>query len=118
MVLVNGAEGIGTGWSTNVPCYSPRDIIENLKERLRGRPFKDMHPWYKGFNGLIEVDQTKGNSYICKGLYSLDDSDNKYIEITELPIQRWTKDYKIMLDKMMTPEKGDPEIEDIKEYHG
>lgn len=27
MVLVNGAEGIGTGWSTFVPNYNPRDLI-------------------------------------------------------------------------------------------
>ncbi len=33
MVLVNGAEGIGTGWSTFVPNYNPRDIAENLKAR-------------------------------------------------------------------------------------
>ncbi len=24
MVLVNGAEGIGTGWSTKIPNYNPR----------------------------------------------------------------------------------------------
>ena len=23
LVLVNGSEGIGTGWSTSIPCYSP-----------------------------------------------------------------------------------------------
>lgn len=27
LVLVNGADGIGTGWSTSVPCYNPLDII-------------------------------------------------------------------------------------------
>lgn len=31
MVLVNGAEGIGTGWSTKIPNYNPRDICENLR---------------------------------------------------------------------------------------
>lgn len=30
-VLVNGAEGIGTGWSTSIPNYNPRDIIANLR---------------------------------------------------------------------------------------
>ena len=24
--LINGAEGIGTGWSTLIPCFSPIDI--------------------------------------------------------------------------------------------
>jgi len=28
MVLVNGSAGIGTGWSTDIPCYDPREITE------------------------------------------------------------------------------------------
>jgi hypothetical protein len=36
MVLVNGAEGIGTGWSTSIPNYSPRDIVANLRRLLAG----------------------------------------------------------------------------------
>lgn len=28
MSLVNGAEGIGTGWSTFIDCYNPRDLVE------------------------------------------------------------------------------------------
>ena len=31
MVLVNGAAGIGTGFSTNVPCYNPLVILRTLK---------------------------------------------------------------------------------------
>jgi len=27
MVLVNGSSGIGTGWSTDIPCYNPREIV-------------------------------------------------------------------------------------------
>ena len=27
MVLVNGAEGIGTGWSTKIYNYNPREIV-------------------------------------------------------------------------------------------
>jgi DNA topoisomerase-2 len=36
MVLVNGADGIGTGWSTSIPNYNPRDIVDNLKRLLSG----------------------------------------------------------------------------------
>lgn len=36
LCLVNGAEGIGTGWSTYIPCYNPIDIVDNLK-RLMGK---------------------------------------------------------------------------------
>ena len=41
-VLVNGAEGIGTGWSTYIPNYAPRDIVANLRRLLRGEPMEQM----------------------------------------------------------------------------
>lgn len=34
--LVNGTEGIGTGWSTNVPCFNPLDLVKNIKKKLNG----------------------------------------------------------------------------------
>ncbi|KAM0851387.1 hypothetical protein ACQ4PT_052450 [Festuca glaucescens] len=54
MVLVKGSEGIGTGWSSNVPNYNPRDIIANLKRLLNEEPVEPMDPWYKGFKVSIE----------------------------------------------------------------
>ena len=48
MVLVNGS-GIGTGSSSYVPNYNPRDIIANLKRLLNGQTVVPMDPWYKGF---------------------------------------------------------------------
>jgi DNA topoisomerase-2 len=49
LCLVNGAEGIGTGWSTSIPQYNPRDIIENMRLMMKGLEPKSMIPWYKGF---------------------------------------------------------------------
>ena len=34
MILVNGIDGIGTGWSTNIPPFNPSDIVEYLLEKL------------------------------------------------------------------------------------
>ena len=34
MVLVNGADGIGTGWMTKIPNYNPREIVANLQRML------------------------------------------------------------------------------------
>jgi len=36
MVLVNGAEGIGSGWATSIPQYNPIHIVANLKLLMRG----------------------------------------------------------------------------------
>ena len=90
MILVNGAEGIGTGWSTNLPCFNPREIAECIKSKLKGEDFKEIEPWYKGFAGEINKN-TKG--YTNSGRYEIDE-EHETIEITELPLQKWTKDYK------------------------
>ena len=35
MVLVNGADGIGTGWMTKIPNYNPREIVEASRFYIR-----------------------------------------------------------------------------------
>jgi len=37
MLLVNGSEGIGTGWSTKIPNYDVREIVANLRRLLVGQ---------------------------------------------------------------------------------
>jgi len=41
-VLINGADGIGTGWSTRIPNHNPREIVENIRRMLRGEEPKPM----------------------------------------------------------------------------
>ncbi len=88
-ILVNGACGIATGYSTNVPCYNPDDIIGNIERMLSGEDPIHMNPWYKHHKG--EISET-----FSKGLFNKI-SKNK-VEITELPVQTWTQDYKSFLD--------------------
>ena len=42
MVLVNGAEGIGTGYSTKVPNFDVRQIVDNLKKMINGEEPEEM----------------------------------------------------------------------------
>ena len=95
LVLVNGAEGIGTGWSTQIPQYNPLDIVDNLKSKLLNKAgnFKRMTPWYRGYTGKIEYN-SDNNSYMFTGRYKI--ADQK-LEIFELPIKKWTSDYKNFL---------------------
>ena len=37
MVLVNGTDGIGTGWSTKIQNYNPREIVNNILRMLDGQ---------------------------------------------------------------------------------
>ena len=69
MVLINGAEGIGTGWSTYIPNYNPREVSANLRRLLRGEELEVMQPWYRGFKGTIQEvpSKTAGKSYNVYG---------------------------------------------------
>jgi len=97
MVLVNGMTGIGTGFSTNIPSFNPVDICKNIRNILGDTSFKIMDPWFKGFKGTIL--KTGDKTYISKGTYNI--INHSTIEITELPIGRWTEDYKEVLNKMV-----------------
>jgi len=99
-ILVNGCHGIGTGFSTHIPCYNPIDIINNLKRKMRGEELVSMMPWFRGFIGRVEK---VGDKYVTKGLYRLL-NDGK-VEIYELPIGIWTDKYKEHLEELMNPEK-------------
>ena len=68
MVLVNGACGIGTGFSTSVPQYNPEDIARNLERLMDGEEPLPMVPWYRGFSGCIE--QGQGTNFVTRGVYS------------------------------------------------
>jgi DNA topoisomerase-2 len=102
MVLVNGADGIGTGWSTQIPNYNPIDIVDNLRRLMRGEEPVRMSPWFRGFKGSIErIEQDK---YKISGI--LEKLDDLTLEITELPIRRWTQDFKDMLEDFVScPDK-------------
>jgi DNA topoisomerase-2 len=57
MVLVNGAQGIGTGWSTTIPQYDPRQICQSILNKLNKGEFLEIHPHYKGFQGTITKNE-------------------------------------------------------------
>ena len=109
MVLVNGAEGIGTGFSTKIPPYNPLEIIKNIKNIINNQPFEQMDPWWQGFEGVIY--KTDDFNYEIFGTWSVD--DNKLI-ITELPVGEWTSNYKEFLEKMLEDVPVKPKADDKK----
>ena len=102
MLLVNGAVGIGTGFSTNIPSYYPLDIVNNLKNILNDKPIKEMLPWYRNFTGVIK--KIEGKIYSI-GKYESIDSNT--IKITELPLGTWIENYKEFLDSILCDDKHD-----------
>ena len=100
------------GWSTSIPNYNPVDIVQNIRRQMEGEPMVPMTPWYRGFKGKIEKVDNKGK-YLCSGTAKVVDS--KTVEITELPIKKWTDDYKKQLeDWIVGSEKDKPDKEKAK----
>ncbi len=88
MILVNGAEGIGTGWSSSIKVsneilscnhhlltlihtylvfaqsHNPREIISNIRRMIRKEEPEEMHPYFSGWTG--EVRQIRcSRSLLC-----------------------------------------------------
>lgn len=116
MILVNGAEGIGTGWSTNIPPYNPVDIIDNIRRLMNNEPMVPMMPWYRGWTGEITpIDSTK---YRASG--RIEQTSETTVEITELPPHTWTINMRDFLLNQLRDKKDNKSgwIEDFTEDHG
>ena len=114
MILVNGCSaGIGTGWSCNIPCYNPIDIIDGIMEWLNSNDLEsnervsvsvlpNMIPWYRGFKGTITEDETKTKRYITKGII---EETKDGVEVSELPINMWTNKFKEFCEDLLDEKK-------------
>lgn len=105
MVLVNGMVGIGTGFSTNIPQFNPKECINNIRRKMNGEPYLSMMPYYKGFTGKITKKTEKNNTikFITRGKYKVIDET---VEITELPIGKWTHDFKEYIEDIIKEENS------------
>ncbi|CAR24961.1 DNA topoisomerase 2 [Lachancea thermotolerans CBS 6340] len=115
MILVNGAEGIGTGWSTNIPCFNPLEIVQNIKKLMNGEPMDDMAPFYRGWEGRLQ--KIDGQRYRMYG--RIEQVGPRTLEITELPAKTWISTIKEhLLLGLAGNEKTKPWIKDMQENHG
>lgn len=99
MILLNGSTGIGTGWSTNIPCFKLEDIVHNLKALIRDpdSELMDMIPYYKHFKGTIVKESM--NSWRSIGVINI--VKKNVVEITEIPVGDCKEEYKKFLNKLM-----------------
>jgi DNA topoisomerase-2 len=116
MVLVNGSKGIGTGFSTEILCYNPLDIIQYINNKLLNKEnVIKFIPYYEGFLGTIE--EISPGKFIIKGKYEVIDNDK--IRVLELPVGFWTDNFKELLEILSeTTDKEGKKIQPlIKEYN-
>jgi DNA topoisomerase-2 len=114
LLLVNGTQGIGMGYSTEVVCYSPKNIIEYLIRRLNGDGDNDENnnektdtsqwiPYYEGFQGSIERTAKPGK-FLVRGVYEIIAEDT--VRITELPVGMATSKLMSLLKILVEPTKN------------
>jgi DNA topoisomerase-2 len=99
MLLVNGARGIGTGYSTFIPPCDVKLLLTGLQSWLKKeKKVSEIQvvPAFRGFQGKI----VPGNKeYIVQGIWKV---EKDVMTITELPIETWISDYKEYLDGLET----------------
>jgi len=101
MILVNGTKGIGTGFSTDIMCYNPIQIIEYLVFKLKNIEDDEYEfiPYYEGFKG--QISKISNEKFLIKGIYEKISVDK--IRVTELPVGFWTEDFKELLEYWVNP---------------
>ena len=118
LILLNGTNGIGTGFSTTVLPHKLEDLIENIKDRINDQVSKKLIPWYRSFKG--EIKSLGNNKYQSIGIYELNKQNNTII-IKELPIGTWTEKYKVFLEKLLIDKsvsnKRELKLQCIKNYN-
>lgn len=110
--LINGSLGIGTGWSSTIPCYNPLDLIEGVRVWLENMDEKTgsfssrnlpyLHPWYRFHTGEITFDTNK-DSYVSHGI--LTRKTGNTVVVTELPVGLWTHTFRDFLDDLRSEKK-------------
>ena len=101
MILINGSKGIGTGFSTDIMCYNPLEIIEYIKNKLLliEEDVPEFIPYYEGFKG--EIIKLSEERFLIKGIYEKLAVDK--IRVTELPVGYWTEDFKELIESLIEP---------------
>ena len=102
--VINGIEGIACGSSTNIQSYNPLDLYDWYMARLDDKPYgKILVPWYRGFNGLVEIERTEQDGHFIDtiGIHGLHRKEGSTVYIDELPVKVKVSSVTKVLDKMI-----------------
>ena len=119
MILVNGAEGIGSGWSCSIPAFNPIDLVVAVKEWMSALQDDDdaksmdeekISPWYRGFKGKIE--KLGKNKYETFGICERNDTKANEAYVSEVPVGMSIQDFTDKLSQL----KEEKKIKDFRNY--
>jgi DNA topoisomerase-2 len=93
-ILINGSVGIGTGFSTDIPMFNPKEVANNIIKMLDGDQPDFIHPWFKGFKGTVKKNGP--DKYTTHGIFEVLNENS--VRITEIPIGITIDKYKETLE--------------------
>lgn len=98
ILLVNGSEGVSSGFAQKILPRNPDDIKKYIKDKIQGKnPKSNLIPYYNGFGGTVEQGENS-SQWLIKGVMKVT-GINK-VEISEVPIGYDLKTYIDVLDKL------------------
>jgi DNA topoisomerase-2 len=99
LILLNGAEGMGTGHATHIFCYSPEELKKAILKLLDGKKLEDnsLVPTWNGFTGKVERDKTNGQVKVTGDFKMVSTTE---IRVTELPVGLQSDKYEEILIKL------------------
>lgn len=99
MMLINGAQGTGTGHACLIMNYHPEQVRDACLKVVEGKQLKKgtLTPWFKNFTGSVERNEETGQVIITGKLEVVNSTT---IKITELPVGVYLDPYKDHLKKL------------------
>lgn len=97
IILINGSEGVSTGFAQKILSRKPENIIKAINALLKHTTFRQdwLTPYFNGFNGIVERGD---NNWLIKG--KIEKIGVNKIRITEVPIGYDLKSYLKVLDNL------------------
>ena len=105
MILINGSEGVSSGFAQKILGRNPENIKKYLKDFLNSKKPKEelLNPFYKGFEGTFEKDTEVKNRWFVKGV--IEELPRNEILIKEIPFQYDLQSYLKVLDDLLESKK-------------
>jgi DNA topoisomerase-2 len=96
LAIVNGASGIGTGWSTDIPPFGARPVLGATRAALAAgcpahyRALPPLAPEYRGWTGRVEGGGDGSGSFVLRGRFERLPGG---VRVLELPPGVWTENW-------------------------
>ena len=58
LMLLNGSEGIGTGFSSTIPPFRHEDVVDTMVHYVKTGKTKQLLPWVRHFSQDIQIEST------------------------------------------------------------